>query len=140
MLVAKKIQDYLKENRVTWACNMPEGCPPEDILVPSDHMFYRYALNKDSYSADDFMSYAESNPKKDWGEMLPLAVGLSVLADAQRAKQNMKLPMLRKFNGIIALSLNPIDGVVKQTGAHKTHYTWWRTTSFNMSNLNMLEL
>lgn len=34
---------------------------------------------------------------------------------------------------------NPTDGVVKQTGAHRSHFTWWRTTTFNLSNLKMLQ-
>jgi len=54
--------------------------------------------------------------------------------------ENLKLPMFKQFKGIIALTLNPTDGVVKQTGIHRSHYTWWRTKSFNMSNLKMLQL
>lgn len=50
------------------------------------------------------------------------------------------LPMFRQYHGIIFLSLNPTDGVVLQTGAHRSHYTWWRTQSFEMSNLNMLSI
>ena len=41
---------------------------------------------------------------------------------------------------IIALVLNPTDGVVRQTGAHRSHYTWWRTRKFQMSNLTMLKI
>lgn len=42
--------------------------------------------------------------------------------------------MFRQYRGIIALTLNPTDGVVKQTGVHRSHYTWWRTTSFQTSS------
>lgn len=48
--------------------------------------------------------------------------------------------MFRQFRGIIALVLNPTDGVVRQTGAHRSHYTWWRTRKFQMSNLTMLKI
>jgi len=65
---------------------------------------------------------------------------VSVIDDAKKAKKNLKLPMLRNFKGIIALELNPTDGVVKQTGAHKSHYTWWRTIQFIIKDLQMLEL
>ena len=103
----------MNEYKPKWTCIMPEGCPPEDILVAEMHPFFRLSLQSDSYSADDFKS---------------------------KARRNLKLPMFRKYQGIIALTLNPTDGVVKQTGAHRSHYTWWRTTSFQMSNLNMLAL
>jgi len=38
--------------------------------------------------------------------------------------------MLRQYKGIIVLILNPTDAVVKQTGIHRTYYTWWRTQQF----------
>ncbi len=57
-----------------------------------------------------------------------------------KARRNLKLPMFRQYRGIIALVLNPTDGVVRQTGAHRSHYTWWRTRQFQMSNLTMLKI
>lgn len=140
MLKPYKITDYMNEYKPKWTCTMPEGCPPEDILIAEAHPFFRLSLQSDSYSADDFKSYAEADHQRNWGQMLPLAVGLSLIEDESKARRNLKLPMFRKYQGIIALTLNPTDGVVKQTGAHRSHYTWWRTTSFQMSNLNMLAL
>jgi hypothetical protein len=119
---------------------MPDGCPPEDIFVPSEHSFYRLAKQSDNYTADDFKSYAETDPDRNWGALLPLAVGLSIIDNEKKARKNLKLPMFRQYKGIIALVLNPMDGVVKQTGAHRSHFTWWRTTSFQMSNVKMLQI
>ena len=101
---------------------------------------FRLAKQSDGYSADDFKSYAEADPQRNWGQMLPLAVGLSLIDNETKARRNLKLPMFRQFKGIISLALHPTDGVVRQTGVHRSHYTWWRTTSFQMSNLNMLAL
>lgn len=101
MLKLYKIIDYIKEYQPIWACEMPDGCPPEDILLPFDHTFYRLAKDI-SYSVDDFKSYAECSPNKNWGEQLPLAVGLSLIDDEIKA--------------------------------------WWRTISFQMSNLKMLKI
>lgn len=140
MLAAKKISEYIKEYGECWACTMPQGCPPEDILVPTEHPFYRMALSATTYSDEDFKSYAELNPNKDWGEMLPLAVGLSLIENSDKAKKNLKLPIFKKYKGIIAITLNPTDGVVKQTGVHVSHYTWWRTSKFDKSNVEMLEV
>lgn len=69
-----------------------------------------------------------------------MAVGLSIIDNETKARKNLKLPLFRHFRGIIALTLNPVDGVVKQTGVHLSHYTWWRTKAFQMSNLTMLQL
>ena len=140
MLTPYKIQVYCEEFKPEWACKMPEGCPPEDVLVPSEHPFYRLASQIDSYTADDFKSYAEKDLQRNWGENLPLAVGLSLIDNEAKARKNLKLPLFRQFKGIIALTLNPVDGVVKQTGVHFSHFTWWRTKSFQMSNLKMLQL
>ena len=68
------------------------------------------------------------------------AVGLSVMDNEKKVRKNLKLPMFKQFKGIIALILNPTDGVVKQTGMHRSHYTWWRTSTFQMSNLKMLQI
>ena len=119
---------------------MPEECPPDDVLVPSEHPFYRLAKQSDTYNIDDFKSYAEADPSRNWGALLPLAVGLSIIDNEKKARKQLKLPMFRQFKGIIALILNPTDGVVNQTGSHRYHYTWWRTTSFLMSNLNMMQV
>lgn len=140
MLTPYKISNYKKEFQPVWTCTMPDGCPPDDVLVPSEHPFFRLATHKDTCIAEDFKSYAETDPKRNWGEMLPLAVGLSMIDNEQKARKNLKLPMFRQFRGIIALTLNPTDGVVKQTGVHRSHYTWWRTSAFRMSNLQMLPL
>lgn len=140
MLKSYKIADYIKEYKPKWTCEMPEGCPPNDILVAVAHRFFRLARHNNAYSVDDFKSYSESDPNRNWGDMLPLAVGLSLIVNEAKARRNLKLPMFRQYKGIISLTLNPTDGVVKQTGTHRSHYTWWRTTSFNMSNLTMLAL
>ena len=140
MLTPYKISAYSEEYKPKWACEMPDGCPPEDILIPSEHPFFRLAKQAGTYTVDDFKSYAETDPQRNWGERLPLAVGLSLIDNEVKARKNLKLPMFRQFNGIIAITLNPTDGVVKQTGVHLSHFTWWRTESFKMSNLTMLQL
>ena len=140
MLTPYKISEYIKEYHPRWTCTMPDGCPPDDVLVATEHSFYRMVLLADKYTDDDFKSYAETDPQRNWGALLPFAVGLSLIENEAKARRNLKLPMFRQYKGIVALILNEPDGVVKQTGVHKSHYTWWRTKSFQMSNLNMLTI
>lgn len=139
MLMPKKLTEYIAEYHPQWSCEMPENCPPQDVLMATDHPFYRLSRNAVTYDQDDFRSYAELNPSRDWGKMLPLAVGLSLIDDASKAVRNLRLPMFRNYQGVIQLQLKPTDGVLQQTGAHRSHYTWWRTTTFSFDNLNMLK-
>lgn len=53
MLTPYKIENYFKEFNPTWAVKMPEGCPPEDVLVPSEHLFYRLAKKAGTYNEED---------------------------------------------------------------------------------------
>lgn len=88
MLTPYKIKDYCEEYKPSWAIQMPDGCPPEDVFVPSEHPFYRLAKQSDNYSADDFKSYAEAAPGHNWGVLLPLAVGLSIIDNEKKARKN----------------------------------------------------
>lgn len=140
MLRPCSISDYLRDYAPQWSSEIPEGCLPGDVLIAEEHPFFRLAHRPTTYDDADFLSYAELNPGRDWGENLPLAVGLSLIDNETKARKTLKLPVFRKYKGIIALTLQPCDGVVKQTGVHRSHYTWWRTKSFKMSNLQMLSL
>jgi len=140
MLTPVLLSEYLCEYDIQWAVEMPENCPPEEVLVADNHEFFRLVRKADAYDETDFLSYSQLNPDKDWGEMLPLAVGLSLFDNEQKMRKRAKLPFFKQFQGAVRMFLNPNDGVEKQTGVHKSHYTWWRTTDFDMSNLQLLVL
>ena len=80
MLVAKKLSEYIEEYNPTWSVDMPENCPPEDIEVPFSHLFYRMSANEDKVVDDDWKTYSEISPMKDWGAQLPLAKGLTFVS------------------------------------------------------------
>lgn len=139
MLHPYKIADYCAEYKPEWTCEMPQGCPPEDVMVPEKHPFFRLAQEAE-VAERDFMSYAELDPQRHWGEMLPLAMGISLIDNETKARKNLKLPVFRQYKGIISLLLNPQDGVVKQTGIHASHYTWWRTKKFRMEDCKIIHI
>lgn len=101
---------------------------------------YKIADYCKEYQPEWTCTMPDGCPQRNWGSQLPLAVGLSLIDNEQKARRNLKLPMFRQYRGIIALVLNPTDGMVRQTGAHRSHYTWWRTQKFQMSNLTMLKI
>lgn len=140
MLVPQKLVDYLATYQVQWTIIMPNNCPPENIEVPHTHSFYRITLDANLIQSDDLKSYADLDPQKNWGDQLPLAVGLSVYNNEVKAQKNLKLPYMKKkkLKGVAKIDLNPTDGVVKKTCKDTSHYTWWRTTSFDVNTANMI--
>ena len=74
MLTPYKIEDYCKEFSPQWVCQMPEGCPPDDILVASEHPFYRLAQQAAVYDVTDFLSYSEIDPSRNWGSLFHLSL------------------------------------------------------------------
>ena len=138
MLTDDNLTHYKTVYNVDWVGNLPENCPPEDILVPNNEVFYRLLLNKDHFVDNDWKTYIELYPNKKYiGENFILAHGLSILHDGNFNKLK-KLPQLKKFNGIAKIRLNPIEGVIKKSCSSTSHYTWWRTTAFNINSAEII--
>lgn len=130
MLIDSTLSSYLDDNQVTWAPEMPDGVPPEVIQVPKEHPLFRLT-KENKLSEDDLITYHELDPNKDWGDKFVNSFGVSLFDDLTKVDKLLKIPSLRKSKGISKLVLNPLDGVVNQTG-RKHHYTWWKTTYFDM--------
>lgn len=79
MLTPYTISDYGKEYQPEWVCDMPEGCPPNDVLVPKAHPFFRLAKQADTYDESDFKTYAETCPQRPWGISFPWLLGFLLL-------------------------------------------------------------
>lgn len=77
MLTPYKISEYYEQYQPEWTCPMPDGCPPSEVLVATEHPFFRLAKQADTYSNDDFKSYAETDPLRHWGTLLPLRRALA---------------------------------------------------------------
>ncbi len=134
-MIETNLKDYLKTHPVQWADDLPEGAPPETVLVPDNDVFYRIT-KENRLTNEDLISYLQQWPHKYEGESKIFASGVSVFDDLNAAKRKMKLPALRDHKGIAKLTLYPVDGVVKKSFG-KYHYTWWRTQSFDLSKSEM---
>lgn len=73
MLKEDTLENYKKSHEIEWANELPEGCPPENILIPSDQEMYRLTLEADKVTEADFIPYLEqykerkySAPQKSW--------------------------------------------------------------------------
>lgn len=139
MIVEIKLADYISNYEDNWADELPENCPPEDVSISNGDLFYRFTHREDVITDDDWKNNLQLYPDKKYtGDLLKYAAGLSILNDLEVARQK-KLPLLKnRYNGIAEISLVPTDGVIKQTFSEKSHYTWWRTKSCDLSKAHLV--
>lgn len=112
---------YREEFKPDWSCEMLAGCPPEDVLVPNEHLFYRMASQATTYTAEDFKSYADTDPQRDWDEKLPLAMGLSLIDSESKAKLN-NIKDMRPLTLIHTLEYYDVPQIFVSVDATGTNY------------------
>ncbi len=133
MLSSDTLENYEKAHQIEWASELPDGCPPEQILVPDEDIFYRLTIDEDRITTEDLKSHLELYPNKNYlGFNRITASGVSVL-DAMPDETKRNLPRLRRFKGVAKLTLSATDGVLMKSGPDEHHYTWWPTTYFDIS-------
>ena len=138
MLKEDTLENYKKSHEIEWANELPEGCPPENILIPSDQEMYRLTLEADKVTEADFIPYLEKYKERKYSAPLKImAAGLSLFSSYDPAL-TQKIPTLKKFKGVAKLLLNPQDGVLAKTGG-ENHYTWWRSTSFDINSAEIIK-
>lgn len=138
MLNKDTLENYQAAHQIEWANTLPEGCPPENILIPENEEFYRLTIEPDKVTEDDFKTYVELFPQKTFkGQLAIFATGLSVLS-SDNPQGLLKLPGMEKFKGVAKLTLTPKDGVMMKSGGKPYHYTWWRTTAFDIQSAVIL--
>lgn len=138
MLKEDTLENYKKSHEIEWANELPEGCPPENILIPSDQEMYRLTLEADKVTEADFIPYLEQYKERKYSAPQKImAAGLSVFCSYDPTLMQ-KIPALKKYKGVAKLLLNPQDGVLAKTGG-ENHYTWWRSTSFDINSAEIIK-
>lgn len=134
MLIKSTLTNYLAHNAVVWVPSMPVDIPPEEICIPANHVLYRLT-KKEHITKFDLLSYYELDPEHDWGDKLGIAHGLSLFDDLSKVNKLIRIPSLKNSKGVSKLTLNAQNGVVKQTTKNHYHYTWWKTSSFDINTV-----
>ena len=112
-------------------------CPPEDAVQPDGKKEYYRVLKSNPPTSDCFISHRIKFPEREFDdECEARSVSLSDSLDGLingyfRMQANKK-----KARNIGAIVLTPNDGVIKQTG-FKTHYSWWRSTDFELASVTV---
>lgn len=135
-----KLTDYIKTFGEHWADEMPENCPPEDVAIADEKIFYRLTINEDRIVPEDWNNYLTLYPERTFSAKEKiLAAGLSLADSKEAAVKKMKLPKIKKrgLKGIASISIIPKDGVILQT-KESSHYTWWRTTMCDLSKAKIV--
>jgi hypothetical protein len=118
-------------NPYTWAEELPEGCPPRQA-DPSEGIYYR--LGNKPPTEEDFFSHRKLYPLKVFKVDECRALSVSVFNDLDAVKQLFSLPTMKgKPINVLELSLTPENGVILQTGRDVHHYSWWKSSVFDLS-------
>lgn len=111
-----------------WFENLPENCPPNDSIKPTDFLCFRLAAQNPP-NEEDYLSQREKYPKKKFNVNECRARSLSVFSERSECEIIKKLPP-HHGKYIVAFRLFPGCGVIKKTGRSKAHYSWWVLSGF----------
>ena len=101
-----------------------------------------YRISKGNPATDcDFFSQRKMQPNKTFtglGVDECVARSISLFSEVNDAARRLKLPKFRSAN-IAVVTLQPKDGVMKKTFSD-SHYSWWRSTDFDVSQAKIVDL
>ena len=122
-----------------WSENLPESCPPEEAYQCNGESFYRLVAG-DPACESDFFSHRKLYPTKAFQVDECRARSVSVFASKVKADAMRKKPSFKNRDTVIArVTIYPKDGLVLQTGLQKEHYSWWRTTAYDILEATILQ-
>jgi len=122
-----------------WNDELPKECPPKDAISPEGINLYR--LSDDEKLIDsEFRSQRTMNPTKFFpGISECIARSLSTWDNKESCLKILKLPRFKgKTKYLVEIPLEEKDGLIKQT-FKKSHYSWWRSTSFSIASCNVIK-
>lgn len=121
-----------------WFEELPPSCPPSDA-IDCKGTYYRVSHGSPAESHDFFSQRLLAPDKQFKGEGIDECIvrAVSIFAELDDAKNLLKLPKFKNAN-IAELHLQEQDGRMKKT-FKKSHYSLWRSKSFNVNNAKIIE-
>jgi len=114
-----------------WFEDLPNDCPPSEAEVPNNKIFFRLARSYPPQN-EDFYSERKRFPDKKFDADECTARAVSIWSTKDACSKIKKLPVHRdKF--VVKVKLGPSNGVILKTGRNKNHYSWWRSTNFDIN-------
>jgi len=120
---------------MNWIENLPEKCPPDKAFEPNNFKVFRLATTE-SVDEIDFQSQRALKPTaKFMGVDECVARSVSVFNEINKCLNLAKLPMYKnKWKAVLEIELNQNDGLALKTFKDPNHYSWWRSTNFDINN------
>jgi hypothetical protein len=112
-----------------WAEPLPHNCPPDQAQPPNGQEFFRL-VKKIPLEKSDFYSHKKLYPDRRSRDQC-IARGVSVFSDLTACKNAGKLPNLKHYTAIVKIRPPLHSGLVLQTGAQPTHYSWWLSKNYD---------
>lgn len=137
MYTPTKLTEYKNKYKISWAKQLPNDTPPENVVVAYDkEPLFRLIKENGVMTEEDLKPHTELYPHRNFRDRLWQASGLSSLCTLEDARSMAKLPYLKNLHGIAEITMFPEYGVMLKTPSNNcvNHYTWWHTTSFDLNN------
>lgn len=122
---------------MTWFEALPPDCPPDEAFSPENSFFRLGSIPPD---ASDFWSHRRRFPYKVFQVSECVARSLSIFDDLEAARQLRRLLPAMRSKPIFQVDLAGKDGLILQTGSNPHHYSWWRSTAFDLQTIHVIEV
>ena len=119
-----------------WLEELPSDCPPDEAF-PAEITFFR--LGSIPPDDSDFWSHRRRFPNKVFNADECIIRSLSVFDEIAAIKRLKKLIPFMRSKPIFQVDLTEKDGLVQQTGNDLHHFSWWRSTEFDLNTIKILE-
>jgi hypothetical protein len=121
---------------MNWFETLPPDCPPDEAFLPDTTFFRLGSIPPDD---SDFWSHRQRFPHKVFHVSECIARSLSVFNDLEAVGRLKRLIPAMRSKPIFQVDLTEKDGMVQQTGNDPHHYSWWRSTEFDLKKIKTLE-
>jgi hypothetical protein len=111
-----------------WHDELPEQCPPQEAVLPSNMIIYR-AVRTLPPTEDDFESQRVMYPKQLFNVDECRARSLSVSTEPTPCEHLIRIPN-RPERFVAKIRLTEESGLILKTGK-RTHFSWWRARDFD---------
>ena len=116
---------------------LPPDCPPDEAYS-LEATYFR--LGNIPPNDSDFWSHRRRFPNKRFHVSECVARSLSVFDDQEAAEKLKRLLPVMRSKPIFQVNLTQKDGLVQQTGNDVHHFSWWRSTEFDLETIKILDV
>ena len=119
-----------------WYEELPPDCPPDEAYSPEGCYFRLGSIPPDD---SDFWSHRQRFPRKVFQVSECVARSLSVFDDKESVEKLKRLIPAMRSKPIFQVDLTEKDGLIQQTGNDVHHFSWWRSTEFDLSMIKIFD-